>query len=299
MKHHQGRACILCVYLLMILLCFPAGSSSASAKYVLNWMTFGQIPAYIPTGEFKNQGFIDKTIRMLHEKALTDIEPQFFQVNHNRFNLMAVQKGNCYVGWKTFEDKRIFSTPIFIWYPSGIIIHKRNQAIFGPEGSILSLKELQENKELTLGVIDAFAYSPEIQRLLTAYRGADHIYSMKSSTMQVNLKMLTGRRIDYTIGWPSQPMVEEKLNHLDNEFLFYNVEEDQNYLYVGVSCSDCEQGRQIIDRVNTLFADRGALLEVMSNIRQWVVMSEQHEKLYKQTILQKKPHPKVIHMTYP
>gem|GEM_PF-4703059 len=262
-------------------------------------MTFGQIPAYISTGEFKNQGFIDKTIRMIHEKALADVEPRFFQVNHNRFNLMAVKDGNCYVGWKTFENHRVFSTPIFIWYPSGIIIHKRNQARFGPEGSILSLKALLENKDLTLGVIDAFAYSPKIQDLLTAHRGAANIYSMKSSTMQVNLKMLTGRRIDYTIGWPSQPIVEEKLNHLNNEFLFYNVEEDQNYLYVGVSCSDCEQGRRIIDRVNALFTNRDALLEVMSSIRQWVVMSEQHEALYRETILLRKKHPKVIHMTYP
>lgn len=111
---------------------------------------------------------------------------------------------------------------------------------------------------------------------------------MKTSTMQVNLKMLTGRRIDYTLGWPSQPVVEEKLNHLENNFLFYNIKEDQNYLYVGVSCSDCEQGRMVIDRVNTLFSDRDALLNILSFVKQWVMISEQHEALYRETILLKK-----------
>ena len=282
-----------------LIIWYVLAATHAAANSDITWMTFGQIPAYISTGRFKDQGFMDLTIRMLHEKVLSDFEPVFFQVNHNRFNLMAVEEGNCYIGWKTFENHRIFSTPIFIWYPSGIIIHKRNQSKFGAKGSILSLKKLLENDGLTLGVIDAFAYSPEIQKFLSDYRGRNHVYFMKSSAMQVNLKMLTGRRIDYTIGWPSQPISEERLNHLKNDFMFYNVEEDQNYLYVGVSCSDCDRGRQVIERVNTLFSSRNALAEVMGFVKQWVVMSAQHESLYNETILNKNLHPKVIHMTYP
>ena len=291
-------ALVTMLFSMFTVLLFSAAGSAAANKEI-RWLTFGQIPAYISTGAFKNQGFMDKTIRFIHKTSLTDVDPAFFQVNHNRFNMMAVEKGNCYIGWKTFENHRIFSTPIFIWYPSGIITHKRNQAAFGPEGSILSLKKIMGNKALTLGVIDAFAYSPEIQKLLAAHRGAGHVYFMKSSTMQVNLKMLTGRRIHYTIGWPSQPIVEERLNRLKNDFIYYNVEEDQNYLYVGVSCSDCDRGRRIIERVNALFSDREALLKVMDFVKEWVVMSEQHESLYRETILLGKDHPKVIHMSYP
>ena len=262
-------------------------------------MTFGQIPAYISTGKYKNKGFIDQAIRLIHEKALKDYDLEFFQVNHKRFNIMAMKKGNCYIGWKTFSDHRLFSKPMFIWYPSGIIIHKRAQAAFGPEGAILSLESILENPDLTLGVIDEFAYSPEIQALLHKYRGTNHVYFMKSSTMQVNLKMLLGRRVDYTIGWPSQPIVEEKLNHVKNDFLFYNVEEDQKYLYIGVSCSSCEEGKQVIDRVNTLLSDKDVLFEILSFIKQWVVLSEQHKTLYRETVLLGKENPKVIHMTYP
>jgi uncharacterized protein (TIGR02285 family) len=212
---------------------------------------------------------------------------------------MARQKGNCYIGWKTFSDHRIFSKPMFIWYPSGIIIHKRTQAAFGPEGSILSLTDMLRNPDLTLGAIDEFAYSPEIQTLLSDYRGTDHVYFLSSSAMQVNLKMLIGRRVDYTIGWPSQPIVEEKLNQVKNDFLFYNVEEDQNYLYVGVSCSNCEDGKRVIERVNTLLSDKDVLVEILSIMKQWVVMSEQHKTLYRETILLGKKDPKVIHMKYP
>lgn len=280
---------------LSVLLMTPA----AFAKQEITWLTFGQVPAYISSGPYQNQGFIDKTIQMIHERALTDFDPEFFQVNHKRFNIMAQKPGNCYVGWKTFSDRRLFSKPICVWYPSGIIIHKRNQAEFGPPGSVLSLKSLLENKALRLGIIDAFAYSPEIQDLLAGYRGAGHVYTIHTSSMQVNLKMLTGKRIHYTIGWPSQPIVEEKLNQVKNDFLFYNVEEDQNYLYVGVSCSNCDKGKQIIERVNTLFADHDALRDVMSLIRQWVVLSPQHETLYRETIFLEKAHPKVVHMTYP
>ncbi len=280
-------------------LCLLLISTAAVAKQQIDWMTFGQIPAYISTGEYKNKGFIDQTIQMIHEKALKDYDLEFFPVNHKRFNIMALKKGNCYIGWKTFSDHRLFSKPMFIWYPSGIIIQKRTQAEFGPEGSILSLKKILGNPDLTLGVIDEFAYSPEIQRLLPDYRGADHVYFMSSSAMQVHLKMLVGRRIDYTIGWPSQPIVEEKLNQVKNDFLFYNVEEDQKYLYVGVSCSNCEEGKRVIDRVNTLLSDKDALLEILSFIKQWVVLSDQHKTLYRETILLEKKNPKVIHMKYP
>ncbi|MCG8688572.1 MAG: hypothetical protein MI892_27125 [Desulfobacterales bacterium] len=270
-----------------------------SAKQQINWLTFGQIPAYISTGEFKNKGFIDQIIQMLQKEALKEFEFNYFQVNHKRFNIMALEKGNCYIGWKTFSDHRLFSKPIFIWYPSGIIIQKQNQSKFGPKGSILSLKKMLKNKALTLGVIDEFAYSPGIQSILTEYRDAPHVYFIKSSTMQVNLKMLVGKRVDYTIGWPSQPIVEEKLNGLKNDFMFYNVEEDQKYLYIGVSCSKCDQGERVINQVNTLFSNKEALLEVKSIIQQWVFMSEQHESLYQEIIFEGKNNPKVIHMKYP
>lgn len=169
MKHHRNPYASLFLWLFSLLLFIPG--RTAAAKQEITWLTFGQIPAYISTGPFQNQGFMDKTIRMINKKALPEFDTRFFQVNHNRFNMMAVQKGNCYVGWKTFKEHRVFSNPIFIWYPSGIIIHKRNQSAFGPEGSILSLEKLLKNRDLTLGVVDAFAYSPEIQRLLADYRG--------------------------------------------------------------------------------------------------------------------------------
>lgn len=286
-------------YKVLVTLCLFLINTDAVANGRINWMTFGQIPAYISKGDYKNKGFIDQTVQMVHKKALKDFDLKFVQVNHKRFNIMARQKGNCYIGWKTFSDHRIFSKPIFIWYPSGIIIHKRNKAAFGSNDKIFSLKKLLKNTDLMLGVIDEFAYSQEIQTLLNKYRGTDHVYFMKSSTMQVNLKMLLGRGIDYTIGWPSQPIVEEKLNHLKNDFLFYNVEEDQKYLYIGVSCSNCEDGKRVIDRINLLFSNEEALLEVLSFIKQWVVLSEQHEALYKETILQEKKNSKVIHMKYP
>lgn len=88
------------------------------------------------------------------------------------------------MGWKTFSRYRYFSDPAMIFFPSGIIIHKKDRELFGKEGPLLSLKELLKNTHLKLGVIDAF---------------------------------------DYLIGWPSQPVVTEKLNQIPSDFIFYNI----------------------------------------------------------------------------
>ncbi len=282
--------CILTNFLLI---------ESVSAKKSLAWLIPGQIPAYIEEGEYKNQGFIDKAIQLIHENALTDYSPEYIKVNHKRFNVEAKKENNCYFGWKTFAKYRIFSDPITIWFPSGIIVHKRDQNLFGKQGTILSLAELLKNTELKLGVIDSFAYSPEVQEILTGYKDKSHVYFNKSIKMQIDLTMLTTNRFNYTIGWPSQPIVGEKLNNIPNEFLFYNMKEDQNYLYLGVSCGKCETGDLVINRVNKLFQDKKFLFKVMSYIEQWVILSDQYKELHNETILNRKENPQVMHMVYP
>ncbi|MCD4674940.1 MAG: hypothetical protein K8S18_02960 [Desulfobacula sp.] len=287
------------VILFVSIFIITAFRQTCFAKEPLIWLNAGQIPAYIQKGDYKGKGIIDQTIQLIHEVALTEYEPQYLNVNHQRFNIEAKKENNCYAGWKTFSDYRIFSDPFAIWFPSGIIIHQRNRDVFGAEGSILALKNLIQRTDLKLGIVEDFAYSPAVQKILSTQKQKKHVYANRTSSMQIDLTMLLNERVDYIIGWPSQPIVTKKLKKVGNEFVFYNMEEDQAYIYIGVSCGKCETGNKIIEKINAMFQNQENLLKVQSFVEEWVILSNQYKALYQQTIIDKKTNPLVTHMVYP
>ena len=291
-------ACAIIPYVLFIMAVCLSGHP-CMANEPLTWLNFGQIPAYIQKGDYTGKGFIDQTIQWIHKTALTEYEPRYLNVNHKRFNIVAKQKNNCYIGWKTFSDYRTFSDPFAIWFPSGIIIHKKKRGAFGPQGALLSLEDLIQRDDLKLGIIEDFAYAPQVLEILSAHQDAKHVYPNITPAMQIDLTMLLNGRVDYIIGWPSQPIVTEKLYEIPNEFIFYNMKEDQTYLYIGVSCGTCDTGKRVIQKINTMFKNPENFLKAQSFIDEWVVLSDQYKTLFRQTIVERQPHPLVTHMVYP
>ncbi len=77
------------------------------------------------------------------------------------------------------------------------------------------------------------------------------------------------------------------------------IKEDQKYLYIGVSCGKCETGKMIIEKINTLFARKDIQVEVLSYIKEWVLLSKQYKELYNDTIINHNKNPLVEHMVYP
>lgn len=278
---------------------FLSTNTLAGPPPTLTWFKTTQVPAYIQEGKYKNQGIADKIIDMINTRALSDFSINIIRMNHKRFNVEVKKPGNCYIGWKTFPEYRLFSEPAFIMYPQGIIVHQKNQALFGDPGETLSLASLLKNPSLKLGVLDEFAYSPGVVALLSRYRNQAHVYFSQAGKSQIDLRMILRDRVHYTLGWPSQPVVSEKLNDIPNKFVFFNIVEDQRYIYMGVSCSNCDTGKTVIQRVNSLLHNKGVLQDIFSYIEDWVMISKQWKALQEQTVFQRRPHPLVVHMTFP
>ncbi len=284
---------------LILCLILAFSHSPVQAQKSITWMVTKQIPFFITEGEYKGKGANENVIRLISSKALPDFNIEYLLLNHNRFNIEAKKQGNCYFGWKTFPSYRIFSMPASIMFPKGVIINNRDKEYFGPPGKVLSLKNLIENNRFRLGVISSFAYAPEIQLLLKENKDKANIYFNEGSGMEIDLRMLSSGRIDYTIGWPTQPIVSEKLLGIPNEFIFYNIKESQKYFYLGISCSTCETGKLVIERVNALFKQKEILRQMLYLLQQWAHISKQHQALFDKTIIKGQPDPMVVHMKYP
>ncbi len=280
--------------ILILLFFFPL---NLCAEKKLDWIKIDQIPFYIAQGEYKGQGLVENIVRLIQKEVLTDFTIQDLWVNHKRFNIEVTRGNNCYLGWKTFPSYRLFSNPGFILFPMGIITHRRNEKKFGPVGTLLSLKKQLQNTHLKIGLVRKFAYTPAIQKLVQAHQKSSNIY-FEEGEIQIDLRMIVNKRIDFTLGWPMQPIVSEKLLKIPNEFIYYNIEEDQRYVYGGISCSKTATGRLVIERVNRLLKRRDISEKVIQYMEEWAYLSKQWRQLYQKTVIAGQKSPLVVHMEY-
>ena len=268
------------------------------AEKKIDWLKFEQIPFYINQGEFKGQGMIENIVRLIQREVLTDFTIQDLWLNQKRFNIEVTRGNNCYLGWKTFPSYRLFTNPGFILFPMGIITHRRNEKQFGPVGTVLSLKKQLEKTHLKIGLIRKMAYTPAIRKLVQLHQKSPHIYFEEGEYSQIDLRMIANRRIDYIVGWPMQPIVSEKLLKIPNEFIYYNIEEDQRYVYGGISCSKTDTGRLVVKRINSLLKRRDISEKIVQYMEEWAYLSKQWQQLYQKTIIEGQKSPLVVHMEY-
>ncbi len=269
-----------------------------SARTQLDWLKFNQIPINIAEGQYKGEGINELILDLFRKEILTDFEIQVLWLNHKRFNVEAKHGNNCYFGWRTFPKYRLFSNPILIWFPMGVIAHSRDAHKFGPPGTVVSLESLLQNQDLRIGLAKVFAYAPGIRRLTKKYADNENIYWEESGLLQSDLRMILNNRIDYTINWPMLPIISESVLGIPNEFVFYNIKEDQKYLYIGISCSKTEAGQIAINRINQLVGRRDILDKIVGFAARWNILSKQWKDLYQQVIIEGKTSPLVVHMDY-
>jgi uncharacterized protein (TIGR02285 family) len=268
------------------------------AQKTLDWMKFNQIPVNISEGKYKGEGISEKIFDLFKKEIFTDFTIQKLWVNHKRFIIEAKSGNNCYFGWKTFPRYRLFSNPLLIWFPMGIIAHRSAEKKFGSEGTVLSLEKLIQNPDLRIGLARKFAYSPDIQRLMSKYGKNKNIFWEEGNLIQSDLRMILNKRIDYTIGWPMQPVISEKILGVPNEFIYYNIEEDQKYLYIGISCSNSEAGRSVIKRTNDLLKRKDINEKIVESVGRWTILSKQWRELYQSVIIEGQSSPLVVHMEF-
>lgn len=238
---------------LFLLLTF---SVQAFAKEEIRWLIWELNPEFIAKGKEKGQGYADKFLQTFIEK-LPEYKHTIVWLNTRRWFLESSKKGRCTPHiWKRFKlDEQYYSDAYTLTPPHGILIHKKNQKRFGELDSILSLKAILNDTNLTLAV-PIFRYKKEASRYPILYKyfephiGKNHLKEVTTSSNETSPRMLDTNRADYLIAYPTTATAYSRINEKENNYLFYTIKEDPYYKKIHVSCDKSTLGKEVIEKIN-------------------------------------------------
>ncbi len=258
------------------------------------WIKSERLPMHIMKGEYSGKGMYDKIINLINENSLQGFDVRYKQMSNQQ--AMELKATNCFIGGKDKAGKRVFSAPLFFWPSAGVITHKRNKKVFGKKGTMLSLETLLKNKALKLGAVGNFTYSKNIMAVLNKYKAAKNIQWSTGMIQEVSLSKLDRKRVDYILGWSTQPLADEKVNKKKNNYLFYPLKEGQIFFNVGVSCSNNKVGKMVVERVNVLIKDRKMKRKMLNNIEYWSYLPTEWYRLYEKVMIEGEKDSKIVDM---
>lgn len=200
------------------------------------------------------------------------------------------KRGCCASLYKTAERETytIFSIPVVIVLPNGIIIRKEDQSLFSPYMTAdekLKLTELIEDEYLMLGVAKGRKYSGGIDEILAANPNTTNILERTGNDVFKGLlDMLLKDRIEYILGFPVEAQYMAQKVGRGDEILFYPVAETAVEFTVGhVGCPDTEWGRTIIKEVNKILLNNRTTPEFLGYYENW--LDEKTAKSYRNKAL--------------
>lgn len=233
--------------------------SSAHGKIPLVWIKWEQAPLFITKGSPAEiqASIYQRIIDLLHaQPEMSSFEQEEIWVNHTRFNRVAANDENCYVGWQTFPKSRIASRPVTITRPWVLWTTRANTAQLGATDTPVSLETLLANGTLTIGGIRNFSYSPEVLRVIKKYASSPNLYLHPLSMIEVNPRLLDSGRVDAFLGNPGQMQYLKNQESTNQQYVSYNLQEEPFFTSMVVSCSNTPKGRQVIGIVNDILNDR-------------------------------------------
>ena len=109
---------------------------------------------------------------------------------------------------------------------------------------------------------------PQLIPFLAPYQQSQNLLFIGAGINEVNLKLLADNKADYALSFSSNVNSQIKLNQLNDDFIFYSLEENQQYKKIYVSCSNTKKGKQVIKEVNKLI--NGEFLNfIYQQTKQW------------------------------
>ena len=279
---------------LLFLFCFSTAQFvAADDRPEINWVIFEQVPYFIVKGENKGQGVGDRLLDR-YIKSLPDFEHRIKVTNIDRYRIEIQRPNTCIpLAWITDDEASLIQTrPHTIEPPMGIFTLKRNEANFGSAGSTLSLAALLKDERFTLGAIDKMSYGKRVEKLLAEFRESSRVKIFKTPSVELNLHML-GQRVDYLLGIPSQ-MANEIHKNGSNPYLFYNIEEIDNYIDLYTHCPNDPFGRSLIPRLNNVLT-KSTLKDMLESYQNWYGPNDLFRSIFQSHIIDQVPHPLVRH----
>jgi uncharacterized protein (TIGR02285 family) len=187
-----------------------AGSSAAAAERELIWYRIDLPPIYIFEGPYR-----DKELQKISDAAiLAALQAKGYQVTYRNANLERILHGlrnherACTTSMVTSAElakELVFSIPHSISLPGAAIVLKSRLAEFQPHLDAKGRLSLDAalRSALRLGIAAGRSYSGAIDEALQRNTQRPNVFRRKGEDISAGLlRMLTTRRIDYTLQFP-------------------------------------------------------------------------------------------------
>ena len=230
----------------------------ALADETVLWPYFSFPPMVVLDEAGKPSG-INITIQDMLFEALPQFEHQRIQSPFTR-SMSNVKAGAtyCFTGLLRTPEREqwlAYSLPCRLSAPNVILARKGEMQGLVRDGAA-SVAELLEQPGLRLGLVSGFRYGQGLDEIIASAQpdSVYHIHSLESAGHQIDL-LLAGR-IDWLITFPTQALYQARASGALDRLDFIPIAEPQEYIVGYVACTDNELGRQVIQGVDQVLADR-------------------------------------------
>jgi len=266
---------------LLLVLAFLSASALAQEKPTIRWLTWEQAPNYLTKGPFVGQGLGDSFNKGLQDK-LPQYKHENIISNARRYNLLIREENVC-VAWAWIvpgsKAYRVHSRAVSLGPGTGILSLKSKRHLFGKPGEILSLAELLNKPNLTLGYLEEMSYSKKVNDLLEQYRGKDNVYFSSRGEVEFNLAMLDRNRLDYFFAYSAQAIYDAELRAIPNKYQFYNIEEISMYSSLHSHCSKTPFGKKVMADINKIITNE-MLMEQLATVERWYGKNKKYREVF-------------------
>lgn len=180
---------------------------SSWAKDPIRWMIIDYPPIYFSSGDNIGQGIADQALRLLMAR-MGEYEHGVEVGTVSRIT-EAMKHGEnvCTPTLFVTEERKQFGIfahhPTTFLPPLAIIVRTEEAELFRSQPEPLSLSALMAGSRFTLGVVANHSYGREVDQVIDAYRGRDHLVIRSGiGATEGLLEMVLKHRIDFTIAYP-------------------------------------------------------------------------------------------------
>lgn len=243
---------------LLLLFIFPVIPVNGDSKGKIYWMTINYPPAYIVHGPDKNTGINDVALKKMIENLNIFSHEIIENVTMPRMlNFFKSKKTFCSPGLAITKNQfknTVWSTPILIIPPAGVVVLKSNMGRFKISKNGVDLKKTFSDQSLSAGIMKGGQYGSHIDGLIKKHRGQSNIYQKTPISQFAFLNMLLVGRVDYLIDYPISFYSNlKKLSIIDQKKLqFIAVASVKDIKMIRALCNHNNQGKNLINRLNHL-----------------------------------------------
>lgn len=248
-----------CWFLALLLGLAPLLSSPlAQAKDRVFWLLRDLPPFTIFEGDQKGQGVIDTLLPRLLA-GMPEYDYTLTRVNRARaMQMLQDPSFTCdpTLLWTAERDRYVaFSDPFLGVISSGLVVRKQNHAVVTPylEQQQVNLKRLLAETQLKLGIVAERSYSMQVDDILRRLPDTSISRHYGNEAVASLLQMQRLGRLQLVLGyWHEIRYLIQQQGESPDDYAFYPIQGVARYQFLHVGCSDTEQGREAISRVNRL-----------------------------------------------